>query len=75
MPPVTKSPFHRGQFVTYITNIRHPYGRVRAIVRRAHKDGTVTIESCHALDANGQPHCGYLGFRYRVAADVLSPVE
>lgn len=63
--------FRKGDFVEYDCG-----GRViTAIVRRAHRDGTVTVEARHELDAERRP-CGcYLGYRYRYDVHVLRKAE
>lgn len=52
------------QIVTYQAN----NDTIRAIVRRVHRDGTVTVEARHVLDRKGRAVGGYIGFRYRVRA-------
>lgn len=47
---------------------------IRARVTRVHRDGTVTVEAQFYLDANGKEVPGYLGFKYRVPADMLAPL-
>jgi len=44
---------------------------VSAVVRRQHRDGTVTVEARHVLDEHGKPDSGYLGYRYRTPRETL----
>lgn len=61
----------KGDFVLYSLPFTNRMADVRAIVRTMHRDGTVTIEARHVLDKNGKPEGGYLGYRYRVGANLL----
>lgn len=63
----------KGSFVTY------PVRKltISAVVRTMHRDGSVTVEARHVLDAS-KPHGisgGYLGYRYRMAREDLTPAE
>lgn len=46
---------------------------ISAIVRRVHRDGTVTVEARFVLDKDGNATGGYLNHRYRISAKLLSP--
>lgn len=59
---------NRGQSVTYMVGAQ----TVRAIVRTRHLDGTVTVEAAHEL-RGGEPFGAYLGFRYRMDLNDLTP--
>jgi hypothetical protein len=61
----------KGQLVTYEPML-FPGRKIQAIVRQAHRDNTVTIESRFELDANGKHRGGYLGYKFRVPAKLLS---
>lgn len=50
-------------------------GKVRAIVRRVHRDGDRTVEAQHYLDAEGKETGPYLGFKFRVDPVTLAPFE
>lgn len=64
-PAVVK--FRKHQHVTYDCRGR----TITAIIRRAHRDGTVTVEARHVLDDSGNIQGCYLGFRFRYdAADL-----
>lgn len=53
----------KGAFLTYVCSARVT---VEAIARTVHRDGTVTVEARHTLDAAGNRRGCYLGFRYRL---------
>jgi hypothetical protein len=59
--------FTKGSFVTYDTTS----GKVRAIVRRIHRDGDCTVEARHYLDDVGKEIGAYLGFKFRVDPTTL----
>lgn len=63
----------KGQRVRY--SVWHdPAITVNAIVRRAHRDGTATVEAQFFVrDGKEQP--GYLGYRYRLYAGDLTERE
>lgn len=53
------------QFVTY-----RAWGtgsEISAIIKCMHRDGTVTVEAQHFLNADGEITGAYLGYRYRMA--------
>jgi hypothetical protein len=47
---------------------------VRAIVRRVHRDGTVTVEAQWSVENEGRFGC-YLGYKYRFDAEHLFAVK
>lgn len=59
--------FRKHQFVTYDVRGR----TISAIVRCAHRDGTVTVEARHELDERGRIHGCYIGHRFRYDANDL----
>lgn len=64
--------FRKGDNVTY--TLPRLGGVVMAVVRRAHRDGTCTVQAFHYLDAvTGKPKGGFLGYRYRYDNAILSP--
>lgn len=40
--------------------------KIAAVVCRAHRDGTATIEARFCLDANGEPTGTYFGYKFRL---------
>lgn len=64
-----KPKFRKGAFATYeVANGE----KVLAVVRRAHRDGSVTVETRHRLNRDGEP-CGcYLGYRFTLPVTLLT---
>ncbi len=58
---------HKGQHLTYRLS---GFGRVSAIVRTVHRDGSVTVEARHQLK-DGEPVGPYLGYKYRMDSSKL----
>lgn len=61
--------FKRHDFVTYKARGM----TISAIVRRAHRDGTCTVEARFVFDESGKSRPGYLGYRYRYDEGILQP--
>lgn len=62
----------RNDRVEYRTPAGH---RVLAIVRRAHRDGSYTVESRFFLNKIGKAEHGYLGYSFRLMGSDLVPAE
>lgn len=62
----------RGDHITYSPGQTGKV-RVRGIVRRIHRDGTVTVEARFFLDPDGKDVPGYLGYTYRMDPEHLKP--
>lgn len=46
---------------------------ISARVDRVHRDGSVTVQARHFLDDKGRPQGAFLGYRYRLDADAVTP--
>lgn len=59
----------KGDLVTYVPAWARPKTKpvIEARVRRAHRDGTVTIEATFCHDDNGERTGCYLGLKMRVS--------
>lgn len=63
----------RGDRVTYVPSWSKSGSPViEAIVRRAHRDGSVSIEASFVRNPDGTTQLGWLGIKQRVSADVLT---
>lgn len=63
----------RGDHVTYVPHWSKTGDPViEAIVRRVHRDGSVSIEASFVRNPDGTTQPGWLGIKQRVAADVLT---
>ena len=60
----------RGDHITYSPGQTGKV-RVRGMVRRLHRDGSVTVEARFFLDPDGKDVPGYLGYEYRMDPDHL----
>lgn len=64
--------FKPGDHVTYVA--RDGAGSpVRAVVKRAHRDGSCTIEAMFFVGADGCDLPGYLGYKSRLENERLTP--
>jgi hypothetical protein len=67
----TTPKFQKGDHVHYGLGKFGKGRKVAAIVRRAHRDGTVTVEARFFVNSAGAREVGYLGYRYRYEASLL----
>lgn len=67
--------FKKGEHVQYKLQKRGNGCKVEAIVRRTHRDGSVTVEARFFVNAAGAREGGYLGYRYRYQASDIEPLS
>lgn len=65
---MAKRDFKLGDTVTYRVRSNTFQGKVR----RAHRDGTYTVETQFVLDDKGEVVPGFLGYRYQIYGRDLS---
>jgi hypothetical protein len=63
---------HLGQTVVYRAQ-GGTGGPVEAKVRRRHREGSVTVEATFNLTEQGETVPGYLGYRFRMSPEMLTP--
>lgn len=71
----SKPKFRKGEFVEYSLEKVGKGRRVVAVVRRAHRNNTATVEARFVLNAEGEREGGYLGYRYTYPVKLLRKAE